>query len=198
LLCGLLGNAMPELLDAIEDLEKHLRCLRSIDAAWNNQDAPPANKFPEHGHELRNTAGKPIKIGTQHNANSIGAHQPHEHVRVIDELGIVFPASSHGKIPKRVAIAAAGENHNHEPTLARSRVYVEPTLTATRPALGRLCEQPHHVRRSYSNLLRDCRLRETLAPKLRDSTAIAVDLPRTPQGLALGPHCSQSGTRPLF
>jgi hypothetical protein len=79
------------------------------------------DKFPEHLHELRNTATKPIEIGAQHNANSIGAHQPHEHVRVTDDPDVVIPTLPPTKIPKRIAVRTPRKNHDHALNLSVSR-----------------------------------------------------------------------------
>jgi hypothetical protein len=67
--------------------------------------------------EPRHTPREPIQIRAKHNANSTGTHQPHEHVRVTNDPNVIIPASSHGVIPKRIAIRAPRVNYDHAPTL---------------------------------------------------------------------------------
>lgn len=55
---------------------------------------------------MRNTAAKPNQTGGQHNLDFTNPDQPNERVQVGDNMDILFPASLHGVIPKRVAMRA--------------------------------------------------------------------------------------------
>jgi hypothetical protein len=78
---------------------------------------PQANKLPEHLHEMRNTAAKPIEAGGQHNLDFSAPHRPDEFVQVGDNMDIFFPTSPHTILPKRVASRAPRINYDHTLTL---------------------------------------------------------------------------------